>query len=273
MSGHAAALGAHEERWLLERLGDRPWRDGLASTFAATRPGLYAQLVDPGQAAALALVDIAPGQRCLDATAGWGQLAIPLAARARVTVLAPSATRAAILARMAAQEGVGLELAVGALAECPIAPSTFDLLLLHALPGGAGAAAEWDATLAAMRHVAALLRHRGTLYLAAANDLALDQLSGGDNGGWTLARYAELFAQAGLIRTAGYACFPDHERPRYFVPLDLVEDFVRGMPPLAWHDAGAAHRLDATYAELAAEGIAHHFAPSFAFVLRREDPS
>lgn len=272
MATDAAALGPHEERWLLAKLDGRPWRDVLAATLAASRPDLYAQLTDPGQAAALSLFEVAAGQRCLDATAGWGQLAIPLAARARVTVLAPTATRAAILRRIAAQEGVAMDLTVGMLGSGAFRAATFDVLLLHHPPALQGAAESDAATpLAVLRDVARLLRPGGRAYLGATNALAQpappSPAQRRSNCTWTLAEFSELFAQAGLVVTAVYACFPDHERPRFLVPLALTNDFV-GDVRLATRDTTGLTSGDAA---LATEGIAHHFAPSFAFLLRAAD--
>jgi SAM-dependent methyltransferase len=271
MPADTDTMGPHEERRLLDRLERRPWRDGLAEALADRGPGLYARLTDPGQAAILSLLEIADGARCLDATGGWGQLAVPLARRARVVVLAPSAVRAAIVRRIAQQEGVGPDVAVGAPGRAAFAPAAFDVVLLHGLPEMGNGAASEPTALAALRDAARLLRPGGRLYLGAANDLA--DLVGGaaaaDARGHvrTLARYTALFAPAGLALIAAYACFPDHEQPRFLVPLALVDDFVADPAYAAPRPAWNASTPAGTYARLAGEGIARHFAPSFAFIL------
>src|SRR5512147_3251959 len=107
------AIGAHEERWVLARIDAQPWREALAATLADNHPELYARLTDPGAAAVVSLLEVGPGERCLDATGGWGQIAVPLARRAHVVALAASALRAAIIRRIAEQEGVAVEVAVG----------------------------------------------------------------------------------------------------------------------------------------------------------------
>lgn len=261
-------IGAIEERWVLDRLEAQSWRQALAATLADNHPDLYARLTDPGPASVVSLLEVSAAERCLDATGGWGQIAVPLARRAQVVALAPSPERAAIIHRIAEQEGVALEVAVGALADAAFAAATFDVLLLHERPfGDSLGAGDADSTRAALRDVARLLRPSGRAYVAVANPLA--PLAGAvtvqrpPDASATLARYVERFAAAGLSPVATYACFPDHERPRFFVPLALVDDFVRAMPP----SAGGAG-LTPLYAALADEGIARHFAPSFAFVLR-----
>src|SRR5512134_681666 len=162
MTGDVDTIGLHEERWLLDQLARRPWREVLAAALADSRPALYARITGPGQAAIVSLLDIGADERCLDATGGWGQIALPLAQRARVVVLAPSAVRAAIVRRIAEQEGVGLDVAVGALGNGAFASAAFDVVLLHDLQGmGDGAAPEPPAALAALRDAARVLRPGG----------------------------------------------------------------------------------------------------------------
>jgi SAM-dependent methyltransferase len=251
----------YEERWLLTQIQRRPWREAMAAVLAEQQPELYARVTDPGQAAILSLLDIADGSLCLDATGGWGELAIPLAARARVVALAPSATHAAVLRAIAAQEDVALH-AVAARAETSsFRAGSFDTLLLHdfVLTSAAG-----------LRQVSCLLRPGGTIYLGTTNALARavhggDGLLAADAVTRTLAFYESLFAESELSMVASYACFPDHTRPRYFVPLSLVDHFVAAHADAVPHAAGG---FVTTYSGLAAERIARHFAPSFAFVLR-----
>jgi SAM-dependent methyltransferase len=272
MAADADGLGPHEERWLLAKLDAQPWREVLAAGLARSRPALYARLTDPGQAAILSLLGIAPGNRCLDATAGWGQIAVPLARLAHVIVLAPSMVRGAIVRRIAAQEGVALDLTVGALGSGGFRAAAFDVLLLHHPPALQGAAESEAAVppLAVLNDVARLLRPGGRAYLGATNALAPLTPSAAQrrsNHTWTLAEFSELFSRAGLVLTAAYACFPDHERPRFLVPLALTNDFI-GDARLATRDTNGLTSGDAA---LATEGIAHHFAPSFAFLLRASD--
>lgn len=252
-----------EEDWLLVQVRRRPWREAMAAVLAERQPELYARVTDPGQAAILSLLDIADGSLCLDATGGWGELAVPLAARARVVALAPSATHAAILRAIADQEGVALYAVAGRAEASSFRAGSFDTLLLHDLV---------PASATALRQVSCLLRPGGTLYLGTANDLARavhggDAMLATDTVTRTLAFYESLFAESELSVVASYACFPDHTRPRYFVPLPLVDHFVAAhadaVPPQA------AGGFVTTYSGLAAERIARHFAPSFAFVLRR----
>ena len=276
MADDIDTMAVHEERRLLAQLERRPWREALAVVLEESRPALYARLTYPGQAAILSLLEIAAGERCLDATGGWGQIALPLAGRSGVVVLAPSAVRAQIIRRIAAQEGVDLQVAAGELSGGALAAAAFDVLLLHGLAGmEERAAADSTTALAALRGAARLLRPGGRLYLGVANDLA--ELVGGASAGAshgdvrTLARYTALFAPAGLALIAAYACFPDHEQPRFLVPLALVDDFAAdpayAAPRAAWHSAAPA----GTYAGLAGEGIARHFAPSFGFILQPQD--
>lgn len=275
MAGDADRVGVHEERRLLAQLERRSWREVLATALADSRPALYARLTDPGQAAILSLLEIAAGERCLDATGGWGQIALPLARLARVVVLAPSSVRAQIIRRVAAQEDVALQVAAGELHAFPFAAAAFDVLLLHDLPGmDVGAATASITPLAALRDAARLLRPRGRLYLAAGNDLPA--LLGAASTGTApaalrgLARYTALFASAGLGLAAGYACFPDHAQPRFLVPLALVDHFVSDAACSLPRAARSAPGLAEAYAGLAGEGIARHFAPSYAFILRLE---
>jgi SAM-dependent methyltransferase len=266
-------IGTHEERWVLARLDAQPWREALAATLADNHPELYARLTDPAPAAVVSLLEIGPGERCLDATGGWGQIAVPLARRAHVVALAPSVERAAIIRHIAEQEGVAVEVAVGALADAAFAAAEFDVLLLHDQPRS-DSSGEGDAEngLGVLRDVARLLRASGRAYLAVGNPLAppagTSTALRRPDAAATFARFVERFAAAGLSPVATYACFPDHERPRFFVPLALVDDFVRAMPPSAGGDG-----LTPIYAALADEGIARHFAPSFAFILKPQGNS
>ena len=263
-----ADIGAIEERWVLDRLeasrGATRWRRRVADN----QPELYARLTDPVRPASYHCSRSAP-RRCLDATGGWGQIAVPLARRARSSSGARGATRRDHPPhRRAGRRGVGV--AVGA-SVMPVRRGHIRrAVLLHDRPyrrphrrrrcgqharsavrrGAAAAPVGAQPTWPLPNPLAPLASAPSTVQRATRRVGHVRALHG-------------AFAAAGLTAIAAYACFPDHERPRFFVPLALVDDFVRAMPRAA---GGAG--LTPIYAALADEGIARQFAPSFAFVLR-----
>ena len=267
-----AAPSPHEERWLLAQLDRRPWREVLTGRLGRISPGLYAHLTDSSQAAVLSLLETVPSDRCLDATGGWGQLAVPLARQAAVTVLAPSSVRGDIVRRIAAQEGVSLNVVIGALACSGLRAAAFDVALLHHPPALSGAA-DPGAAVETLRDVARVLRPGGRVYFGTANALSRPALESpaatGRDGMFTLAEFSALFARVGVTPIAAYACFPHHETPRFYVPLALTNRFAADGLAVSF----AAARPTPADAALAREGIAQHFAPSYVFLLELDAES
>jgi hypothetical protein len=192
------AFESEAER-LLAMVRRQPWRAVVAAE-ARRDPARFAAVTTPGAAAALALLPLRGGERALVIGDGWGRLAIPLARRAAVCVLLPSAAEAALLACVAAQEEAPLLACVGTSAAPPFAAGHFDLVL------------HLDAT-ADLRAVASLLAAEGCGYATGASIDALRAAA----------------ADAGLLPSREYACFPDASCPRNMVPLALLDRY-RGGP-------------------------------------------
>ncbi|MFN8642817.1 MAG: hypothetical protein U0802_14645 [Candidatus Binatia bacterium] len=178
----------------------------MAAAEARRDPARFAAVTAPGGAAVLALLPLRGGERALVVGDRWGRLAIPLARRAAVCALLPSAAEAALLACIAAQEGALLTTCAGALAAPPLADGCFDLVLLL------------DA-VADLRTAAALLAANGCCY-ATGDSLAALRASADD---------------AGLVPSHEYVCVPDANAPRRIVPLALVDP-----PPDERADGGGA---------------------------------
>ncbi len=230
-------------RWLA-LVQRQPWR-AVAHAEARRDPERFAAVTAPGGAAALSLLPLAGTPRALVVGDAWGRLAVPLARRATVTALLPSAPLAALLARIAAQEDAPIAACAGVLATPPFADGRFDLVVLHD---------EIDAAPEALRPAAALLAADGICLATARNRLAA-ALCGGAVGARSLRELRAQIADAGLAPLHEYACFPDAACPRAIVPLPLLASYLRQRP--------------AGLAELARTGIAEHLAPAFTFVLRR----
>lgn len=237
---HAIEIDAER---LLAAARRQPWREVAAA--AATRDPRCAGITAPTAAAPLALVPLPAAGRALVVGDAWGQLAVPLARRARVAALLPDPALAGLLACIAAQEGARLLACAGSLAAPPFAAGRFDAVLLHG-----DVAAEPH-----LLNAAGLLAAGGTLFARAANPLAGARLADGEEAGLTLAELRIRIAEAGLTPRREYACFPDPAQPRHFVPLALVGEFLRAYP-----QGGA---------DLSRSGIAEHFAPAYAFVLEQ----
>ena len=229
---------------LLSLVRGQPWR-AVAAAEARRDPERFAAVAAPESAAALSLLPHRQSPRALVVGDTWGRLAVPLARRAAVTALLPSAPLAALLACIAAQEQAPIAACAGTLAAPPFADQGFDLVLLH---DGIDAAPELLAP------AAALLAADGICYASARNRLAAGVFAASTSAR-SLTELRARIADAGLTPLREYACFPDAARPRAIVPLRLLAAHLRRRPD--------------GFADLARTGIAEHFAPSFAFILRR----
>lgn len=205
-----------------------PWRDVLAGAATLRLDGRYAAIVDPRSAALLTVLDLAPDARALVVGDRWGQLAMPLARRAAVTVLGAAPAALALLGEMAEQEGVRLALCAGRLEAAPLAAESFDAVLLHSGLGESPPPRD----VAALRAAAALLVPGGTLAVAGASS------DGGDATTWPAAP-ADL-ATAGLVETARFACLPDHQAPDYLIAPPLLDHFLATWAPAAPRGAPSA---------------------------------
>lgn len=196
-----------------------PWRDVLASAATLRLDGRYAAIVDPRSAALLTVLDLPPGARALVVGDRWGQLAVPLARRAAVTVLGAAPATLALLGDVAEQEGVRLAVCAGRLDAAPFAAGCFDTVVLHAglgeSPSPRGAAA---------LHVAAAL-------LAPGGTLAVTGTSPDGDGATTWPAAPADLATAGLVETARFACLPDHQAPDYLVAPPLLDSVLATWAP------------------------------------------
>jgi len=232
----AAGFGPYEVARWRAALAHQPWREVLAHAPTLRRDGRYAAIADPRAAALLALLDVAPGTRGLIVGDRWGQLAVPLARRAAVTVLGRWPAALALLRDIGVQEGVDLAVCAGRLADAPLAAARFDLVLLHA---GLGDAAT-DRGPMALAAAARLLAPGGMLVLATPNDApaatdgeaapleanAVQADAPQADARNDLTHWHAAFAAAGLTAAAVYACFPDHQAPSHLVALPLLADFL-----------------------------------------------
>jgi len=219
VSRTAVGLGPRQVAAWRAALRRRSWREVLADAPALRVDGRYAAITDPRAAAILTVLDIPPAARCLVVGDRWGQLAVPLARRCRVTVLGQPAAALALLRALAEQEGVDVGLCAGTLREAPLAAAQFDLVLVRAGLGDEIDVRDAETLAAAAR----LLDPHGTLVLTAPGGDAACDASG--------AEPVRAAADAGLRAEAIYACFPDHEAPSYLVAQSLMAEQRHGWVP------------------------------------------
>jgi SAM-dependent methyltransferase len=215
-------LGALEVARWRAALRTHPWREVLADAATLRLDGRYAAIVDPRSAALLTVLDLPPGARALVVGDRWGQLAVPLARRAAVTVLGTAPAALALLGDMAEQEGVYLALCVGRLEAAPLVAECFDAVLLHA---GLGESPPPRGAVA-LRAAAALLAPGGTIVIAGA--------SPDREGTMTWPAAPADVATAGLVETARFACLPDHQAPEYLIAPPLLDHFLATLAPATW---------------------------------------
>jgi len=105
----------------------------------------------------------------------------------------------------------------------------------------------------------------------------LRSMVGGDRPSaktWGLNQLKQLAGEAGLAVKSVFGCFPDYKIPRHIVPLDEINQFI-----LQWEIDWDEHHGDkgepladqnairAAYRQLAENGIAQWFCPSYAMTL------
>jgi len=292
-------IGEEGERAVLEALRSRPWREVVRSMFERARPWLCQIITSPLRARMLDVLELPAEGRFLDVGSGWGALSIPLARRGQVAALDLTIPRLQILREIARQEGVRLSYHCGDLKTYPFREKLFDGIFFNGSLEymlEAGTAPQAVASQAfALRRAGSLLREGGVIYLGIENSVGLKYLLGApdDHAGkpfasfvaaeqdavaartWSLDRYHELFASAGLELAQGYACFPDYKLIRRMVPLEEVDAFLaeQGLPASEHNGVDGAplgldRELDALYRIFGRAGIARHLVPSYAFVLR-----
>ncbi|MEO8603828.1 MAG: hypothetical protein ABI629_14735, partial [bacterium] len=139
----ALGFGMYEVARWRAALARQPWRAVLGSAPTLRADGRYAAIADARAAALLALLDLPADARALVIGDRWGQLAVPLARRAAVTVLGRDPIALALLRAIGAQEGVALTVCAGTLAAAPLAAARCDVVVLY--PGLGDAASDRDA--------------------------------------------------------------------------------------------------------------------------------
>jgi SAM-dependent methyltransferase len=87
-----------------------PWRSVVAERYAQSYPWLHSIVTSPARDLFFRRFPPAPGARVLDIGSGWGQIALPLAARGPVTALEPTPERLAFIRAAARQDRVDANL-------------------------------------------------------------------------------------------------------------------------------------------------------------------
>jgi SAM-dependent methyltransferase len=98
---------ATELRAIIDRVvSGVPWREAVAAAFGEVHPWLCDIVTSPQRDLFFRQYPPADGARVLDIGAGWGQAALPLARRAEVVALEPTAERMDFIRAAAVQEKV-----------------------------------------------------------------------------------------------------------------------------------------------------------------------
>ncbi|MFD0716759.1 class I SAM-dependent methyltransferase [Paenibacillus sp. GCM10027626] len=94
---------------------------------------------------------------------------------------------------------------------------------------------------------------------------------------WSLEEYYEMFEIANLEVEKVYGCFPDYKLIRMMIDLEEVNDyFTNHLHDIEEYDGSDGGQivlsleLKELYKTLAKNKIAHHFCPSYGFVLRKK---
>lgn len=126
--------------------------------------------------------------------------------------------------------------------------------------------------------------HTGIAYLSLLDeDRAADRYATLHDGArlpaktWSLREYTALVDSAGLAVEEIYGCFPDYKLIRAMVPLAAVNSFVRESELPAEHSGSDGSALDCAallppiYRQLASNGVAQYFCPSYGIVAKRPE--
>jgi 2-polyprenyl-3-methyl-5-hydroxy-6-metoxy-1,4-benzoquinol methylase len=232
----------------------RPWREAVASRYAAAKPWLHRIITDPTRTRFFDAV-LPPGDGpALDIGAGWGQITRPLAARRPVVAVEPVAERLGFIQAAARQDGVHDHIAYLEADYLEVEFSDrFAVICAIGVLEWAGAFQNevdpQERQRAFLRKIRRELAHGGALILGIENRLGLKYLLGcpddhlgvphiaclpaalarprwRESSGHTLRSFTySLDELAQLLRTAGFehidffAAFPDYKLPECIIPF------------------------------------------------------
>lgn len=252
----------------------RPWREVVAHHLTPVNPWLLRVVSEPSRTLWLDQRPPRPGSWVLDVGSGWGQWAIPAAARANVVALEPNPVRLATIQAIARQEGVADRMFfVGApMQDVAFAAQRFDEIycigVLEWVPRFSADADPRAIQLQFLRRLRELLADDGECVIGIENRLGLKYLLGArdDHTGiagvsvleaplaaqrhealtgqplrvftYSQAEYRDLLAEAGFGATEFFGAFPDYKVPRVILPLagDAANAYAGAIPYVDEHD-------------------------------------
>ncbi len=259
-----------------------PWRVAVGTRYAESHPWLHQIVTSPARSLFFRQFPPSAGAKILDIGAGWGQIALPLAAGkdAVVTALEPTAERIAFIRAAAVQEKLAerMHFVQADFLEVEFQP-TFDLIccvgVLEWVPKF-HAGDPQQVQLEFLRRMRAALRPGGKCYVGIENRLGLKYFLGGRDDHtsqrnisvfdsalattkhhaatgealrvftYSHAEYLDLFRAAGFHQVETHGAFPDYKLPEIILPFDVPTELNRALLnesiPLE-HDGVEGHRL------------------------------
>lgn len=271
---------ATELRAIIDRVvSGVPWREAVAAAYGEVHPWLCDIVTSPQRDLFFRQHPPADGARVLDIGAGWGQAALPLARRAEVVALEPTAERMDFIRAAAVQEKVDQSLCFVQADFFDVTFETkFDLICCIGV-------LEWVPKFRAgdpvglqrefLRRIRSLLNTGGQLVIGIENRMGLKYLMGSsddhiavpgvavydfemaqrkwrDRTGGALrslthsrVELSELLAESGFDTNQFFGAFPDYKLPRIILPLGSeINAWFKGGGFVPEHDGSCGRPLE-----------------------------